>query len=78
MRTRGLGWLEIVLGIGIMTLLIRASLAAIDADANMALAIELELVLVALALTFRFWARQRWLNLDWLVCRDPALTRGAG
>jgi hypothetical protein len=78
MMTRGLRWLEIVLGIGIMTLLIRASLAVIDADANMALAIELELVLVALALLFRFWARKRWLKLDWLVCRDVALTRGAG
>ena len=78
MMTRGLRWLEIVLGIGTMTLLIRASLAVIDADARMALAIELELVLVGLALTFRFWARKRWLNLDWLVCRDTALTRGAG
>jgi hypothetical protein len=78
MMTRGLGWLEIVLGIGTMILLIRAAPAAIEADARMALAIELELVLVALAFLFRFWAKRRWLNLDWLVCRDAALTRGAG
>jgi hypothetical protein len=78
MMTRGLRWLEIVLGIGTMTLLIRASLATIDADERMAPAIALELLLLALTLTFRFWARKRWLNLDWLVCRDVALTRGAG
>jgi hypothetical protein len=78
MMTRGLSWLEIALGIGTMSLLIQVSLAVIDADANLALAIELELALAALALTFRFWARKRWLNLDWLVCRDAALTRGAG
>jgi hypothetical protein len=87
MMMRGLRWLEIVLGIGTMSLLIRASLVTLDAEARMALAIEqtpmalaieLEVVLAALALTFRFWAKKRWLNLDWLVCRDAALTRGAG
>lgn len=78
MMTRGLRWLEIVLGIGTMSLMIRASVATSDADAGMALAIELELVLAALAVTYRWWARRRWLSLDWLVCRDATLTRGAG
>ncbi len=78
MMTRGLRWLEIVLGIGTMTLLIRASLATSDAEAGMALAVELELALAALAVTYRWWAKRRWLRLDWLVCRDATLTRGAG
>jgi hypothetical protein len=78
MMTRGLRWLEVVLGIGTMTLLIQTSLAVIDTDSDMALAIELEFLLAVLAVVFRFWARQRWLNLDWLVCRDVTLTRGAG
>jgi hypothetical protein len=76
MMTRGLRWLEIVLGIVTMGLLIWTAIAA--AYSRMALAIELELVLAALALAFRGWAKARWLNLDWLVCRDAALTPGSG
>jgi hypothetical protein len=78
MMTRGLRWLEIVLGIGTMTLLIWAAVVVADADSSMALAVELELSLAALALVFRIAAQARWNALDWLVCRDSALARGVG
>jgi hypothetical protein len=78
MMTRGLRWLEIVLGIGTMGLLIFAAIAVVQADERMTRAIELQVALALLVPTYRFWAKGRWLNLDWLVCRDPALTRGAG
>jgi hypothetical protein len=80
MMTRGLRWLEIALGICTMSLLIwtAAAAATADTDARVALAIELEIVLATLTFAFRAWAKARWLNLDWLVCRDSALTRGAG
>jgi hypothetical protein len=78
MMTRGLRWLEIVLGIGTMGLLISTAVAVAAADSHMALAVELELALAALAVVYRIAAQARWHALDWLVCRDAALTRGAG
>jgi hypothetical protein len=77
MMTRGLRWLEIILGIGTMGLLIWTSVV-VTADSRMTLAIELELALAALALVYRTCAQARWHALDWLVCRDAALARGAG
>lgn len=78
MMTRGLRWLEVVLGVGTMGLLMWTSIAVVGAETRLARAIELEVLLAAAALVFRFWAKTRWQGLDWLVCRDAALTRGAG
>ncbi len=78
MMTRGLRWLEIILGIGTMALLIWTTVVVGTADSRMTLAIELELALAALALVYRTCAQARWQALDWLVCRDATLARGAG
>jgi hypothetical protein len=78
MMTHGLRWLEILLGIGTMALLIWAAVVVADADLSLALAVEIELSLAALAFVFRVAAQARWNALDWLVCRDSALARGAG
>ncbi len=58
MMTRGLRWLEIILGIGTMALLIWTTVVVGTADSRMTLAIELELALAALALVYRT-ARKR-------------------
>ena len=76
MITRGLGWLESVLGILTMGALTLAALAIMRE--NLMVAIELELLLVGLAIVYRFMAKARWLELDWMQCRFAAPARGAG
>jgi hypothetical protein len=75
LMTRGLGWLETVLGIGTMGMLI-ATAASIGLKApDLLTASVLEGVLAALALLYRTMARARWDVLDWRVCRNDLSAR---
>jgi len=73
--TRGLGWLETILGIVTMVLLIGAAAAIATENTNVAIAIEA--ILAALALIYRGMAKARWVGLDWMICRDSSPARGA-
>jgi hypothetical protein len=73
--TRGLGWLESVLGILTMSALAVAGVALLKGD--LARSFELELLLGGFAVVYRFMARARWLELDWMRCRPDVQARAA-
>ena len=79
MITRGLRWLEIVSGVGVMLSLMALAVLVARESVDLAAVIALEIALVVLAIVARFVARRRWTQIDWMMCRpDRAMTaRGA-
>jgi hypothetical protein len=76
--TRGLRALETVLGVVTMGLLIYTANEITAPGMNLAPTIALELAVAALAIAYRILAKGRWRSLDWMVCRNPLVARGAG
>jgi len=79
MITRGLRWLEIVSGVGVMLSLMALAVLVGRERVDLAAVIAIEIALVVLAIVARFVARHRWNQIDWMMCRrDRAMTaRGA-
>jgi hypothetical protein len=79
MITRGIRWLEAILGIAVMLGLMAVAVLAAFSDIDAAMVFGLEAVLAVLAVGLRFEARRRWLHIDWTMCRpDRSLSaRGA-
>jgi lysylphosphatidylglycerol synthetase-like protein (DUF2156 family) len=79
MITRGLRWLEIVSGVGVMLSLMALAVLVGRERVDLAAVIAIEIALVVLAIVARFVARRRWTQIDWMMCRpDRAMTaRGA-
>jgi len=79
MITRGLRWPEIVAGVVVMFSLMALGMLAGFETVDLTTVFALEACMIALAMAFRFIARRRWMQIDWMVCRpDRALTaRGA-
>jgi hypothetical protein len=67
MMTRGLGWLEAMLGAATMAMLIAASGFIVKGDIEVVVA--LEVTAAGLAVIFRHAAQQRWSGVDWMLCR---------
>ena len=61
-----------------MGLLMVTAVAVGDASDNLVYAIELLIALAGLAVVYRLIAKRRWVGLDWMVCRNAPLARGAG
>jgi hypothetical protein len=78
MMTRGLGWVEIVIGASLVLMLMWLALLAGMAQANIAVVTALELVLAGATITFRVAARRRWARLDWSRCRPAKLHAARG
>jgi len=79
MITRGLRWLEILSGIGVMLMLMFLAVFVAREDVELVTVFSLEFGLAGIAIALRFIARRRWTQIDWMMCRpDRALTaRGA-
>jgi len=79
MITRGLRWLEILSGIGVMLMLMFLAVFVAREDVKLVTVFSLEFGLAGIAIALRFIARRRWTQIDWMMCRpDRALTaRGA-
>jgi len=79
MITRGLRWLEIVAGVVVMISLMGLGMVLGFEKVGLTTVFALEACMIALAMAFRYIARRRWTQLDWMVCRpDRTLTaRGA-
>jgi thiosulfate reductase cytochrome b subunit len=75
MITRSLGWFESALCVLTMTGLTLAGIAIMRQQ--YVTSIEFIGALAALAFIFRFMARNRWLELDWMQCRFETPARGA-
>jgi hypothetical protein len=73
MMTRGLGWLEAMLGAATMAMLIAASGFIVKGDIEVVVA--LEVTVAGLAVTFRHAAQQRWSGVDWMLCRPELSVR---
>jgi hypothetical protein len=73
--TRGLRWLEITLGLGVMLTLMTVAVAAASAGANSSWLIALELLLAVLAVVLRIMARARWAQIDWAENRPARVSR---
>jgi hypothetical protein len=69
MQTRGLRWSDALLAIGIGILSVLLAAYAGRASANLNLVIALEGTMAAGTIFLRYWAKQRWADLDWLLCR---------
>jgi hypothetical protein len=78
LMTRGLGWRETALGVLTMGLIMLTAVAVGKASDNLLYAIELAVALAGLVVVYRLIAKRRWIGLDWMVCRNSPLTRGAG
>ena len=78
LMTRGLGWRETALGILTMGLMMTTAVAVGGTSENLAYTSELLIVLAGLAVVYRLIAKRRWVALDWMVCRNAPLARGAG
>ncbi len=79
MLTRGLRWLEIVTGVGVMVLLMVLAVLVVRESVDITTVLATEVGLAVFAIVLRFAARRRWLQLDWMMCRpERAMTaRGA-
>jgi hypothetical protein len=79
MITRGLRWLEILSGIGVMLLLMFLAVFVAREDVELATVFSLEFGLAGIAIALRSIARRRWTQIDWMMCRpERAMTaRGA-
>jgi hypothetical protein len=78
MITRGLRWLEALLAMSVMVTLMAIAVLAARSLENLPTVVALEALLVAAAIVFRFIARRRWAEIDWMICRpDRALSARA-
>jgi hypothetical protein len=79
MITRGLRWLEILSGIGVMLMLMFLAVFIAREDVALVTVFSLECGLAGIAIALRSIARRRWIQIDWMMCRpDPSMTaRGA-
>jgi len=68
MITRGLRWLEVLLGIGVMLTLMAVAVIARERE-DLVTVFALLASLAVLALALRFTARRRWTRIDWMLCR---------
>jgi hypothetical protein len=76
MITRGLKWLESTLAIGVMLILMTATVIAARSDDNLTPVIALELSLAGLVLALRAVAKRRWTDIDWTECRPDRIANG--
>ncbi len=76
MITRGLRWVEAVLGIGVMLTLMTVAVLAARSIESIPTIVTPRSAAGRTALVFRFAARRRWARIDWTICRpDRALVR---
>lgn len=79
MITRGLRWMESLLAVAVMLTLMAVAVMVAHGSAAIAPVIVFEVLLAVLAVVLRTVARQRWMEIDWMMCRtDRGLAaRGA-
>ena len=79
MVTRGLRWIEGLLGAGVMLALMVLAVLIVQEEADHATVLAMEGGLAVLAIFLRSMARRRWTHIDWMASRrDRVLTaRGA-
>jgi hypothetical protein len=71
MITRGLRWIEIVLGSAVMLTLMTVSLLLGQELVKLWLVFTIEALLLGLVFVLRTVARRRWSRIDWIECRPP-------
>ena len=76
--TRGLRWLEIVSGLGLMVVLMVSAEFVARETVNLVVIGVLEGGLLAFAVLLRFVARHRWTRIDWMMCRRDRTLVGRG
>ncbi|HEU4779156.1 MAG TPA: hypothetical protein VFS58_04660, partial [Steroidobacteraceae bacterium] len=79
MVTRGLRWIEGLMGAAVMLTLMTVAVLILQGQAAHATVFAIEAGLAVLAIFLRSTARRRWTQIDWMECRpDRALVvRGA-
>ena len=75
--TRGISWIECVLGTGVMLTLMTIALLLGGDEINRPVILTLLVALAALAVTLRQWAQRRWRDIDWARCRERRVPRAA-
>jgi hypothetical protein len=79
MVTRGLRWIEGLVGAIVMLTLMAVAVSIMGEETDLFTVFALEAGLAVLAIVLRSVARRRWMRIDWMLCRpDRALVaRGA-
>ena len=76
MVTRGLRWIEGLLGVCVMLGLMAVSVLIVEEGADLATVFAMQGGLAVLAIFLRSMARRRWARIDWMQCRvDRALAK---
>jgi len=73
MQTRVMRWTDAgaAMAFGVFSVLVTAYAAGSSANVNLVVAFEV--ALLAFATMTRHWAKHRWRNLDWMLCRSMRL-----
>jgi hypothetical protein len=74
--THGLRWLEITAGVVVMALLMALAVFIAGERVGLVTVFALEAGLAAFAVVLRFVARQRWTQIDWMLCRADRAMAG--
>ncbi len=69
MITRGLGWIESLLGVGVMLTLMTVAIMVARETVDIVGVIVIQVSLAVLAVVLRMVARHRWMQIDWMMCR---------
>src|SRR5882672_7069949 len=77
MITRSIGWAVTTIALGSILLMLATALYATDTGTTAVKVVALEAALATLAVALRWFAKRRWLGLDWMLSRPEAATRTA-
>ena len=77
MITRRIGWTETALAVATMLALMLVAVYVSAPGTPRAKIVALEVLLFAATWVFRDFARRRWTNLDWMLCRADAHVRAS-
>ena len=78
MITTRIGWIDAALAVATMLALMLVAVYTSAPSTPAAKIVAFEALLVAAAVIFRYVARRRWTNLDWMLCRADVGVRAPG
>ena len=78
MLTRGLRWIEGVVGVFVMLALMTLAMFVVEAKDGLSIVYFAEALLAVLTFVLRGVARRRWTRIDWMECRSSRGFAGRG
>jgi uncharacterized membrane protein (DUF441 family) len=73
MQTRGMRWSDASIATAAGLSAMAFASFATSSQANLESVVLCEAVFLTLAVIFRYWAKRRWAEIDWLLCKPTAV-----